>query len=313
MIREEYLKKIGIDENDASCIIELNTKYFGRIKPFVEEYVSYIPEEFLSYYKEGQRAETEKRTTAFTDAVESELSELNKYTARLLGWLNCIPYLHERYRKHNISDEIFYDTMKDFSYKIRECQDVYNVIGLFVNWFFIFFDMQIVALGRLQYHINVFLNDEYSQSGYTLKKGDRVYACHIPSSGKLTPEMCMDSLHRAYEFFKPNLKDDILPVVCNTWLFYNPYKEVFPKESNLSKFVNLFDIISNKSSGNEFGDFWRIFNRVEIGNPDELPEDSSLRRNFKNYIKKGGDFGSGYGVLLYNGVTGEIINRQSEE
>ncbi len=308
MLTQEFLEKIGFEKEDASKIIELNLKYHKRTEPLVKEYVSVMTGGFMKPYSQSERAETDERTDRFIKAVQSELSELDEYTSRLLGWVNCIPYLKDRYDKYGVSEEIFFESMKDFSYKLKECKTIHNSIGLFVDWFFLFFDMKIFSLGRLQFHVNSFLCDEYKKCGIELKKGDTVYFCHIPSSGKLTRELCMDSFQRAYEFFKQQLKGDIIPIVSNTWLLYQPYIEkVYSDGSNLKNFAEMFDVIDVKSSGNDFPDGWRIFGKLYNGNVDEMPADNTLRKNFINYIKNGGDFGTGYGVILYDGVTRKIV------
>jgi len=47
------------------------------------------------------------------------------------------------------------------------------------------------TLGRLQYEVYPFGYDEYTYENFKLKKGDRVYSCHIPANGKLTEDMCI--------------------------------------------------------------------------------------------------------------------------
>ena len=122
--------------------------------------------------------------------------------------------------------------------------------------------------------------------------------------------MCMDSFHQAYEFFKPNLSGDIIPIISITWLLYQPYiDKVFPENSNLLQFANMFDVVKSSSSGNAFYDGWRVFNKMYDGTTKDLPTDNTLRRNFIDYINNGGDFGCGYGIILYDGKNKKIINR----
>ncbi len=311
MLTKELLEKIGFKKEDADYIIELNQKNLHKIKPLVEEYTMALGDNPFLKYKDGKRKESLRRTEAFIEGVREKLPELDEKTARLLGWVNSIPKLYKNYKKHEISEDVFFSSMRDFTYKLKECKDVYGTFGLFTDWFFLFFDLKMFALGRLQYEVCEFLYDEYSCQEFTLKKGDTVYYCHIPSSGSLTTNLCMDSFRKAYEFFKPQLEGDIIPIISYTWLFYKPYLDkVFLKGSNVEKFVNLFDIIDSKSDGNRFDDCWRVFNKMYDGTTRGLPSDNTLRRNFIKYIDDGGDFGGGYGVILYNGKTGEIINKK---
>ena len=266
---------------------------------------------FKPYVKDG-RALSRQKGIAYIESVQKQLPEIDQYKARLIGWLNCVPYLRESFRKNGICEEIFYESMKDFSYKFRECRAVYETDGLFVDWFSLFFELKLFALGRLQYEISTFEFDSYSSNGFKLKEGDIVYSCHIPSSGKLTTDLCMQSFQKAYNFFNPYLNGEIIPIVCNTWLLYEPYIEaVFPNGSNLKQFSQLFDIIHLTQTGDKFEDSWRVFNKFYNGTTEDLPDDNTLRRNFIKYIKNGGDFGVGYGIILYNGKTNKIVNQKS--
>lgn len=309
MINKTNLEKMGFYAEDADKIIELNSKYAQRISSIVKEYTDgiNIVKPFVTYKPEEGR-ESSQRASAFITEVQKALPELDEYAARLVGWINCIPFLYETYKKFEISEELFFDTMKDFSYKLQECKNVYNTFGLFVDWFFVFFELKAIALGRLEFDVKPFRYDEYSCGDITLKKNETVYMCHIPSSGKLTVDLCMDSFQRAYEFFKPQLKGDVIPIISQTWMFYEPYVEkVFPEGSNLKKFANMFDIVESFSKGYDFPNAWRVFNKDYNGNTKELPADNSLRKSFIKYIDEGGDSGIGYGILLYNGKTKEII------
>ncbi len=47
-----------------------------------------------------------------------------------------------------------------------------------------------------------------------------------------------------------------------------------------------------------YTNMWRLFDMDYTGNADDYPEDSFLRRNFKQYIKDGGRTGVGLGVFF---------------
>lgn len=306
---EEYLYKIGFELEDISFILLHNLNYAEVIEPVVEEYIVNLKTEPFVQYHRNERELSFKKAEMFLKQIHKKLPGENEYVLNLLFWLNCIHYLHEAYRKLCIRDEIFYDSMKDLLYKVRECKKIYGICGVFVNWFFLFFELKEFALGRLQYEVYQFDYEEYACSNVKIKKGDRVYFCHIPSSGTLTCDMCMDSFQKAYEFFKTDISGDIIPIISHTWLLYKPYIDnVFPEKSNLRKFADMFDIIDTTSTGNVFDDSWRVFNVMYKGTTRELPADNTLRRNFLEYINSGGDFGYGYGIILYNGKEKKIIN-----
>lgn len=313
MLTKKLLEKIGFESDDVDFILTNNKKYANELVPLVNEYVSGLKIEPYVPYEGNGRALAFQKAECFVKQVHEKLPNENEYVLNLLAWINCVPYLYDVYKQFCIDEDVFYESMKDFSYKVKECKSLYNVCGVFVNWFFLFFELKEFSLGRLQYEIYQFLHDEYTCANVRLKKGDSVYYCHIPSSGKLTYEMCMESFQKAYEFFKANLSGDVIPIISYTWLLYQPYiDKVFPEKSNLKQFANLFDIIKNSSAGNVFHDGWRVFQKMYDGTTKGLPADNTLRRNFIEYINSGGDFGYGYGIILYDGKQKKIINNKRQ-
>ncbi len=311
MLTKEYLAKMDFAQEDIDCIIANNEKYAHEIESIVRAYIADLKPDAFRPYAEGDRDKAHKKAIDFGKQVQKKLPNADGYVLRLIAWLNCVPYLEKIYKDTGLSEELFFESMKDFSYKVRECKNVYDVCGLYVDWFFLFFELKLFPVGRLQYEVDTFKYDEYTCGDMSIKKGDTVYSCHIPSGGRLTQEQCMESFQKAYEFFKPYLKGTIMPVVCHTWLFYKPYldRQVFAKGTNIERFARLFDIIDTDSYGNDFENCGDVFNQVYKGTTEGLPADTSLRRNFIRYIDEGGDFGQGYGVLFYDGEKRMVINR----
>jgi len=311
MLTKEYWVRMGFIEEDIDCILANNEKYAHELEPIVREYIADLKPDAFRPYAEGGRDKANQKAIAFGKKVQEKLPDADGHVLRLIAWLNCVPHLEKIYKEAGLSEELFFESMKDFSYKVRECKNVYGVCGLYVDWFFLFFELKLFPVGRLQYEVDAFEYDEYTCGDLTLKKGDTVYSCHIPSTGKLTQELCMDSFQRAYEFFKPHLKGTVMPMVCHTWLFYKPYLErgVFAEGTNIERFARLFDIIDTNSCGSDFEDCGDVFHQEYEGTTEGLPADTSLRRNFIRYIDEGGDFGQGYGVLFYDGEKREVIQR----
>ena len=135
---------------------------------------------------------------------------------------------------------------------------------------------------------------------YTLKSDDFVLGCHIPSGSPLKHQLCLNSYKLAYEYFKDRIRDGILPVICKSWLLYSPYIDVFGRQSNTAQFAldfQIYDTVLHQ----RFADAWRIFGDDFNGNADELPSDTRIQRSFIEYIKNGGNFGMGCGILLFDG------------
>ena len=203
------------------------------------------------------------------------------------------------YHHNNIPEEIYWDSMEDLRYKLMENKKNYDRWGTFVTfWFQGFFWCERFKLGRLQYEKKLFKYPEYRG----IKEGDRVFNCHIPSSGPLTPEAVMDSLKKAHAFYKDELKDGILPVVCNSWLLYTPFMgEVFPEGSNLWEFNKMFTHLREVDDPN-CSNFWRIFDQeYDPATLKNAPADTGLRRRLKAFLEAGNPMGSAYCILLFDG------------
>lgn len=288
------LPKIGIEPADHEFILRANEALGSQISGISYAY----------FTKEIDRQ------TALAQVATYVNGDFHKYVLNLLFWLHTIPLMAVEYQKRGIPEHILYESMTDISYKIRECRQMRGATGVDDDWYFLFTDIRLFGLGRLQFEVAEFKHDHYPSEYLSLVKGDRVYSCHIPSSGKLTKEAYMDSFQRAYEFFKPELSGTVIPIVCCSYLLWPAYlQKVFPEHSNIRQFVKEFDLLFSRPY-DTFGDCWRIFNRRFEGNSKGLPTDNELRRNFVKYIDEGGDFGYGYGILLYDGEKKEVLNRR---
>lgn len=231
-----------------------------------------------------------------------ETEEVSKYTYHLLFCFHATGALLENYKKEGLPEELFYETMKDLKYKLTECKKVSNVYGMrSILWYDGFFKKYRHAFGRLQFDRMQYEGERIERAGCVLFEGDFVLNCHIPSSGPLKHELCIESYKMAYEFFKDKTIDGILPILCSSWLLYPEYIDVFTRESNICKFAadyRIFDITTKE----KFDECWRVFDRVwEDINKCPLPQDTSLQRSFVKYMNEGGSFGLGKGIIFFDG------------
>ena len=225
-------------------------------------------------------------------------------STRVVFFLYCAIPLAEEYEKRGLPKTLYWDALKDLRYKLLECRALYGEWGTFVpDWYRCFYTCERFALGRLQYEPMTFPLTGYQNA---LKQGDRVYACHIPSSGALREEDVLASLKYAYNFYKAELKNGILPVVCHSWLLYEPLETVFADSPNILKFRRLFDVIQNDADGNN-GDFWRVFyQNFSAESLKNIPTNTKMQKRLKNYLLEGNTMGCGWGILLFDGE--KIIN-----
>ena len=239
--------------------------------------------------------------------------DISEYTSDLFFVLECAVLLEKKYEEKNFSGEMFTGFIKDIKCKIDECKKIKNVFGTFViEWYKGFFQLTRFSLGRLQFDKARCDQDWCDKDSgvigdFILNEGDFVLACHIPSSGPLKEEGVIESLKAAYDFFGDEIKGGIMPVVCSSWLLYPDYQDVFGEESNIAKFARNFKIRKVQHS-DRFLDAWRVFGMDYDNNISELPSETSLQKKFIEYVKTKNQFGSGRGILLFDG--NKVLTRE---
>ena len=282
---------------------------------FTDEMIAECNKHFTIFGKEGDRlARAYMREGKDFNEALAEMRKIepqaNEYMSNLIFILECTGYAYEDYKAHNISDEIFYDSFKELTYKMNECKAYKGVWGNFVpDWEKRFLDLNCFQLGRLQYNYSQHIGDEVTIDNFVISEGDNVVGCHIPSSGPLLQEDVVDSLKRAYEFFYDKRKNGILIVECFSWFFCPNYVEIFKENAkNIYSFTQNFHVYYAYDS-DVFNDIWRVFGvEPDDYNADELKEDTRLQKAFKKHIKEGKKFGGGRAVILFDGEN--ILTRK---
>ena len=98
----------------------------------------------------------------------------------------------------------------------------------------------------------------------------------------------------AREFFRAE-NGETYPFVCWSWLLFPDNKQLFSEKSNTYRFLSEYDIIDVDYDNGE--NLWRLFD-TEERNPDRLPTDTRVRRNYVAYLKSGKRVGWGLGIKL---------------
>ena len=228
-----------------------------------------------------------------------EKTELHPYTVDMLFYLRALKPLRAKYAEKGLPEELYWAAAEDLRYKLMECRATYGIWGTFVHWFDRFYLLTRFALGRLQFETISFPGEDIPG---LLSKGDPVLNCHIPSGSPLKKEAVLDSLRQAYAFFPELRRNGVLPVTCGSWLLYEPFRELYPEGSNLRAFYDLFRVGISYPRGNET-DFNRVFgcNWTPELDLDTVPQETALQKNIIAYLKSGGSFGVGQGMLLFDG------------
>ena len=225
--------------------------------------------------------------------LAAEAAGIHKYTSDLLMFISLSRTLRRRYEEKGIPPEIFRDSLLDLKYKLTECKLVKGICGTFVgDWFPGFYRMTRFGLGRLQFETLGF-GRSYSSRGLRLTPDSKVINVHIPRTGTpLDKAGCDEAYVRAAEFFAEQVSP--IAFVCNSWLLFPANNRMLSPSSNIRRFASEYDIIES-GLFNDNGTAWRLFD-TEEPDPDKLPADSSLRRAYIGYFKKGGIMGWGFGI-----------------
>ena len=232
---------------------------------------------------------------SLADDVAQRL-DMHKYTAELLIFICLSKHLREIYIEQGIDLAIFHNSMLDLKYKLDECKVVKRVIGSFVAWWFNrFFNLERVALGRLQFEVDSF-GHHYERDGHILTPESKAINVHIPRTlTHLTPESCDEAFRMAKEYFADEVGQDC-PFICHSWMLYPGNLTILPDDTNVHRFASRFDIFSYADDPS-LEDLWRIFDTDEK-DPDRLSTDSRMRRAYVEHLKNGGQLGWGHGVFF---------------
>lgn len=121
---------------------------------------------------------------------------------------------------------------------------------------------------------------------------------HIQEGGKLSPDICKESMDEAVRFFHTYFPEkEFAAFVCSSWLLGPSMLQVLPAESNVVQFQKLFELVHS------FVDDEEIFRRVFGEKPADLqsaPRTSSLQRAVLDYAINGNHFDQGVG-FIYRG------------
>lgn len=253
--------------------------------------------ELVEYFKKNNSKDEYKVIFSKLDEI-TKLSGIHNYTVHMLYLIALSIHTRKLYEEKNISYEIYLDSMTDLRAKLMECNELYGVWGTSAGWWEIdFFNLNLIALGRLQYELTSY-EGEYTSGKHSLKHGDTVINMHIPSHGPLLYEDCKASFKKATLHFKDYFEGKPVAFVCHSWLLYPEHKEFLPLNSNILKFMSFFDITSSEISEDK-SDLWRVFYKDWKKEPIDLPRNTSIQKAYADWLMKGNKIGTGHGVFFY--------------
>ena len=231
------------------------------------------------------------------DNVDGDIS-VNELSEKKDAFLNLVVFMlkcekaYNEYQKRGISDEIFYDTLKDIAVWEENYEGAFNKEGLAeIFWLNNHVSLNLFKIGRLQYQFETVWVESPK---HKLKKGDKVLNLHITQGESLDYEVCKKSYDEANKFFSEKYPEfDYDYFACHTWFFDPEIKNFVSEKSNILKFASDFEIISyeEKNSAVRY-----VFGEKAVELPvDEYPEETSIQKRMKAFLKNGGVLRVGYG------------------
>lgn len=276
---------------EAYDLLSLNSEAFGEFCSWVRKYEEDI--EFIHW-------ETYDRMIDATAHIAG-ISGIDRRRIELLLYICLTKHLKEIYEKNGYPESMYKATVCDLKAKMNECHKLSGVWGTNERtWFAGFFKTDRFGIGRLQFELIEFGWDDYKDDkGHELHATSNVINIHIPSyPEKLSHDDVLAAYKLAADFYADRFETPYVPFLCSSWLLFKPANDNLPETSNIRKFMNDFDVFRWSSDRPHFGELWRIYYNEYNQDFTKLPEDTSVKRVYKNWILAGNTIGDGSGVLF---------------
>lgn len=198
----------------------------------------------------------------------------------------------ERYREMGISESVFRDTMSDIGIW---CENNSNKGLHNTSWIKNHLSLELFKIGRLQFQMYKVPKTADFIKSLPFGASTPVLNVHIPQGEKLDIEKCRQSLLNAVPFFGkyfPEFRFDYF--FCESWLLYDKNREFMKRDSNIVRFMDMFDIVYSAPVDSQAIE--RIFGKRSL-NFRLYPENTSLQKSAKQYIISGGRLGFGIGII----------------
>ena len=224
---------------------------------------------------------------------------INEYTSYLLVLILLSESSRKVYAERGVSAEMWRRNMLDLKYMCDICVLLKGVYGIACpDWYARFFAATRFTFGKLQFETGC-LGKPYRKDDVALGPDDTVIYIHIPRTGKrLLPEDVDAACAEASAFYRQRYGIEKVVFACHTWILYPENKKILSEKSNLYSFISRFEVIDVEED-TAHKELWRLFDREYNGNPDDLPQDTSLRRAYVQRLKENKPLGVALGVWVY--------------
>lgn len=211
--------------------------------------------------------------------------------------LYSVEFTYPKYQKAVISDEIYFETMKDIAVW---CENNNNKGLKNLPWIKNHLNFELFKIGRLQFQIYKCDNRTLNYDLLPFNFGENLIYVHIPQGEKLVYAECVNSLKNAKSFFGeyfPNYDFDYF--FCESWLLYGENWQFMNSSSNILQFSTLFDLVYSFDDDRQAIE--RIFGKRQLIK-SKYEEKTTLQRNAKRFMQNGGKLGVGIGILNKNDI-----------
>lgn len=207
--------------------------------------------------------------------------------------LYSVEFTYPKYQKAVISDEIYFETMKDIAVW---CENNNNKGLKNLPWIKNHLNFDLFKIGRLQFQIYKCDNRTLNYDLLPFNFGENLIYVHIPQGEKLVYAECVNSLKNAKSFFGeyfPNYDFDYF--FCESWLLYGENWQFMNSSSNILQFSTLFDLVYSVEDDRQAIE--RIFGKRQLIK-SKYQENTALQRSAKRFMQNGGKLGVGIGILF---------------
>lgn len=200
--------------------------------------------------------------------------------------LKCVCDTYDKYMELGISKEIFIDTMKFFPRFLQDHKDRHGCYRYVWAWWAVRqISMVEFRIGELEYEMR-------------MENDKPLIDIHIPADADMTKGKLRISYLEAVDFFEkyyPDFKG--ADMVCSSWLLAPSLKHILPESSRIMQFQKAFVVGHMEVDSLAFMDW--IYKSRDIP-LEELPEDTSLQRKLKPYLRNNGKIEWASGKLISN-------------
>ena len=204
----------------------------------------------------------------------------------------------EKYKTLGIPEKTLYDTLADVVIWTNTYYSMFGKLGLVqTDWLYRHIDATIFKLGRLQFALATIKEPMKNHLGeVVIPEGEVIVEIHIPEGEPLLESECRRSLENADKFFAqyfPECKWSYY--TCHSWLLDEVLKSFVGPDSNIARFMGLFNIINKEPEDSALRYvFRRDANRENL---DTFEAKSTLAKKIKEYVMAGGELHAGIGYI----------------